>query len=135
MRALPTDLPVERGAGCAVVRFPAEVDLLNAPAIRDQLLRLLSAGVPALVLDLTGTAFLDSAGVHTIVRTQDRCAALSVPLAAAVPETGTVRRVFEVTALPRLIATATDLGSACAAVAPDPPRRRADGARATGFSV
>lgn len=121
MRALPVvDLPVEHTPGCAVVRFPDEVDLLNAPAVREQLLRLLNTGVPALVLDLTATDFIDSAAVHAIIRARVRCQALAVPLAVAIPERGAVRRVFDVMALSRLVVTRYDVPAARAALTVPP---------------
>lgn len=58
------DLEVEHTSELTVVRFPEEVDVINAAAIRDRVLRLLNTGIPALLLDLTGTTFLDSAGLH-----------------------------------------------------------------------
>ncbi|MEV5751450.1 STAS domain-containing protein [Actinoallomurus sp. NPDC052308] len=108
MRHLSTvDLEVEQVSGVTIVHFPQEVDAVNAAAIRERVLRLLNSGVTEMLLDLTGTRFLDSAGVHIIVRAHGRSTALRVPLSAAIPEEGTVRRVFELTGLSRLVPTTT----------------------------
>ncbi|GAB3981651.1 hypothetical protein GCM10029978_083170 [Actinoallomurus acanthiterrae] len=110
MRHLSTvDLKVEQSSGVTVVHFPEEVDVVNAPAIRERVLRLLNSGVPEMVLDLTGTRFLDSAGLHVIVRAHGRSTALSIPLSVAIPEEGTVRRVFDLTAMARLVPTTIGL--------------------------
>ncbi|GGQ13330.1 anti-anti-sigma regulatory factor [Actinomadura coerulea] len=77
------------------------------------MLRLLNTGVPALVLDLTGTRFCGASGVNVIVRTHLRAKALTTPLVLAVPETGSVRRVFEITEVSELVPTASDLAAAC----------------------
>lgn len=106
MRHLSTvDLEVQDISGVTVVRFPQEVDVVNAAAIRERVLRLLNSGVREMILDLTGTRFLDSAGIHIIVRAHGRSTALSVPLSVAIPEQGAVRRIFDLTALPRLVPT------------------------------
>ncbi|GAA4615307.1 hypothetical protein GCM10023195_67420 [Actinoallomurus liliacearum] len=110
MRHLSTvDLKVEQVSGVTIVHFPQEVDAVNAAAIRERVLRLLNNGVTEMLLDLTGTRFLDSAGVHIIVRAHGRSTALRVPLSAAIPEEGTVRRVFELTGLSRLVPTTIGL--------------------------
>ncbi|MFL6052558.1 MAG: STAS domain-containing protein [Actinoallomurus sp.] len=106
MRHLSTvDLEVQDISGVTVVRFPQEVDVVNAAAIRERVLRLLNSSVTEMILDLTGTRFLDSAGIHIIVRAHGRSTALSVPLSVAIPEQGAVRRIFDLTALPRLVPT------------------------------
>ncbi|MEV0399284.1 STAS domain-containing protein [Actinoallomurus sp. NPDC050550] len=110
MRHLSTvDLKVEESSGVTVVHFPEEVDVVNAPAIRERVLRLLNSGVSEMVLDLTGTRFLDSAGLHIIVRAHGRGTALSIPLSVAIPEEGMVRRVFDLTAMARLVPTTVGL--------------------------
>lgn len=52
----------------AVVTAAGEIDLTNAEWLRDALLSALNAGASALVVDLTATTFIDSAGVTALVR-------------------------------------------------------------------
>ncbi|MCO5997364.1 STAS domain-containing protein [Actinoallomurus rhizosphaericola] len=119
MRHLSTvDLEVEQVSGVTVVHFPEEVDVVNAAAIRERVLRLLNSGVTEMLLDLTGTRFLDSAGIHIIVRAHGRSTALRVPLSVAIPEQGNVRRVFDLAGLPRLVPTTVGLPRRLGAVAP-----------------
>jgi anti-sigma B factor antagonist len=59
----------------AVVRFYGEIDLGSAPALEESILRQ-TAAASAVVLDLTGVTFLDSAGVRlfdSLVGVYDRC--------------------------------------------------------------
>jgi anti-sigma B factor antagonist len=134
MRHLSTvDLKVERTAsGATVVHFPEEVDVVNAAAIRERVLRLLNSGVPEMLLDLTGTRFLDSAGIHIIVRAHGRSTALRVPLSVAIPEEGTVRRIFDLTALSRLVPTTIGRPPARAAGTTSPHSCSTAGARRRG---
>ena len=61
-----------------------EIDLTNAEGLRDALLSALNAGAPGLVVDMTTTTFLDSAGVTALVRASRRAAASDATLRLAV---------------------------------------------------
>ena len=52
----------------AVVTLPAEIDVTNAEAIREELLAVLNQGAVLLVADMSRTAFCDSSGVSALVR-------------------------------------------------------------------
>lgn len=110
------DLPIERTPAYTIVRFPDEVDIANADAIRDELLWLLNAGASALICDLGGTRFCDCSGLRVLVRAQLRANAVDVPLVAVIPDTGPVRRVMELTRLVHLIGTAAHLDEAKARI-------------------
>jgi anti-sigma B factor antagonist len=56
----------------AVVAVPREIDLTIADGLRDALLEVLNAGALGLVVDLTATTFLDSAGISAITRAARR---------------------------------------------------------------
>ncbi|MDQ3934028.1 MAG: STAS domain-containing protein [Actinomycetota bacterium] len=78
-----------------VAALPEEIDLANARGIGS----IVAAAVPndavAVVLDLSGTSYLDSSGVHLIFDLADRLLARQQRLVLAVPETSHVRRVLE----------------------------------------
>lgn len=117
MRAsLINDLLIERTVSYIRVRFPAEVDVHNAAQIREQLLGLLNTTVGAIILDFSGTRFLDCSGVGVLVRVRGRARHADVPLAMIVPERGLVRRIMKITAMDECIPTARDLDGARAAV-------------------
>jgi anti-anti-sigma factor len=78
-----------------IAALPEEIDLANARGIAS----MVSAAVPneavGLVLDLSGTSYLDSSGVHLVFDLADRLAARQQKLVLAVPEGANVRRVLE----------------------------------------
>jgi anti-anti-sigma factor len=90
-----------------LVRFPAEVDLESAPALRDQMLAALNREGAHLVVDALGVRFMDSSGVNALVRARERAERLggSVHVVSAAPA---VTRVLQITQLDRrlgLVAT------------------------------
>ena len=81
--------------GVVVAALPEEIDLANARGITS----MVEAAVPneavGVVLDLSGTTYLDSSGVHLIFDLADRLGARQQRLVLAVPPTSHVRRVLE----------------------------------------
>lgn len=127
MRTPPASgLHLAHHSDCVVAAFPDEVDLSNAPLLRTELLTLLNGGVPALIMDLSGTAFCDSAAVDAIARIRIRASALGVALWLVLAEQGTARKVCEITGMTSVIPVATELAEARAAIraeaaTPSPP--------------
>lgn len=113
---------VENGAACAVVTFPAEVDLSNGGTVLDQVLDLLGSGTPALILDLGDCGFCDSTGPNLIFRAQMCASELGVPMWVVLPSRGIVRRVCDVAGLPRRVAIAPDVRTARSALSGSPAR-------------
>jgi anti-sigma B factor antagonist len=58
---------VRRVGLAAVVTTPAEVDAMNADEVREAILSAAGPGVPDLIIDMSGTTFCDSAGVHAVI--------------------------------------------------------------------
>ena len=81
--------------GVVIAALPEEIDLANARGIAS----IVSGAVPneavGLVLDLSGTTYLDSSGVHLIFDLADRLGARQQTLVLCVPESSNVRRVLE----------------------------------------
>src|ERR1700689_2388082 len=75
----------------AVVTAAGEIDLTNAEGLRDALLSALNAGALGLVVDMTTTTFLDSAGVTALVRASRRAAASDATLRLAVTAAAVLR--------------------------------------------
>ncbi len=86
----------------AVVTLPAEIDVTNADAIREDLLAVLNRGAVLLVADLSKTTFCDSAGVSALVRTFRRAAASASGMRLVV-STPAVQRVLSITGVDRLL--------------------------------
>lgn len=86
----------------AVVTGAGEIDLTNADGLRDALLSALNAGALGLVVDLTATTFLDSAGVTALVRTSRRAVASEATMRLAVTAPS-VLRVLNLVGIDRLL--------------------------------
>jgi anti-sigma B factor antagonist len=98
-----------------VIEVTGDLDLATAPALRHEVLALLSSGQRSIVVDLTPTGFLDSMGLGTIVAVWKRVRVNGGSFAVVCPEPR-LRRVFAVVDLDRVLplhATVDDaLGSA-----------------------
>jgi anti-sigma F factor antagonist len=94
------DAPADR---CRVVTPHGEVDAHSAPALRQAISdQLLDAGVTQLVVDLSRTTFLDSSALGVLIgafkRMRERDGRLDV-----VQPPAALRRIFEITALDRIL--------------------------------
>jgi anti-sigma B factor antagonist len=78
------------------------MDLTNADAAREALLAALNQGALALVVDMTGTTFCDSAGITALVRAARRAAATDATMRLVVT-TPPVLRVLTLVGIDRLI--------------------------------
>jgi len=96
-----------------VVQAAGEVDLYTAPELDQALKQAARRGIRAVIVDLTNIAYLDSAGLSTLLRAQrelsGRDAALYV---IAPPGTPGVRRALEITRLDMLMRVRDSLASA-----------------------
>lgn len=84
-----------------VLEVGGEVDILTAAKLGTEIDAEVRCGVGDLVIDLRGTDFVDSAGLHILLNAQRRLTRQGRAL-AVLCEPGPVRRVFE---LARLIET------------------------------
>ena len=62
------NLAVRWSDGHAIVRMPAELDLVNAASVDSQLAHLCRGTSGVITIDLTGTTFCDSAGIRSLAR-------------------------------------------------------------------
>jgi anti-sigma B factor antagonist len=92
--------PVEVIGGVPVVAAPEEIDITNAAQLRAALRQ--AAGSHALVVDLTGTHFCDSAGIHALVDAHKRARAEGGQVLLAISG-GAMPRIFEITGVDRVI--------------------------------
>ena len=81
--------------GVPVVRVPEEVDLTIVDQLYAVLLHAISRGHTAAVVDMTGTRFCDSSGLHVLLRAHKRAQAEGGELRVAIAPDGPVRRIFE----------------------------------------
>jgi anti-sigma B factor antagonist len=86
----------------SVVTLPAEIDVTNADATREELLAVLDQGAALLVADMSKTVFCDSSGVSSLVRVLRRAATSGAAIRLVV-STPSVQRVLSITGVDRLV--------------------------------
>lgn len=79
--------------GAALVTFTGELDLETAPTLREVVADVCRQDVASVLVDLTGTTFIDSVGLSVLLSTHLRLQEEEIPLRVA-PSAAT-RRVFE----------------------------------------
>jgi anti-sigma B factor antagonist len=85
-----------------VIALSGDLDLASAPQFQSEVDRIDFSSVTRLILDLRELTFIDAAGLHSVLRLQERCLARSVALAIR-PGRRAVQRVFELTRTDRLL--------------------------------
>jgi anti-sigma B factor antagonist len=70
---MPFGLTLSRHGGSSVVALSGELDMENAPEVKECFDRLVEQGHIAIVVDLTGLTFCDSAGISALVHGFNRC--------------------------------------------------------------
>jgi anti-anti-sigma factor len=106
-RVEPTPAPfdirrVDHPLGVVVLTLGGELDLATVPLLQEQLDRA-GRGRGAVVIDLSGLRFIDSSGLHMLVRAERQLRASGGQL-VLVRGPRAVRRVFELTGLDRYFA-------------------------------
>jgi anti-sigma B factor antagonist len=79
-----------------VLAVSGEVDLATAPKLRAMITTALASGAHELWIDLSGTTFMDSSGVHVLLDAHQTADALRRRLTVVCPP-GNVRRVLDLT--------------------------------------
>jgi anti-sigma B factor antagonist len=102
--------------GVAVVAVPEEIDITNAAGLRAALLQAIAAGHSTLVVDMTGTVFCDSAGLHVLVDAQRHARADSGEMLLALSHAG-ILRTLEITGIGQVLPSFTTLDVALARAA------------------
>ena len=80
----------------ALVRLVGELDLAEVGPLQRELERLCSNGLTELTLDLSELVFLDSTGLHLLMKLRGRCVGQDMSL-RLVPGPPSVQRLFEIT--------------------------------------
>jgi anti-sigma B factor antagonist len=101
--------------GPAVLALYGDVDQFVAGELRDRLSAAIDEGGPAMVLDLTGVAFVDSMGLGILLGALKRIGLKGGELRLVIPKND-VRRVFELTQLDRVFTLDATRADALAAI-------------------
>jgi anti-anti-sigma factor len=100
-----TDAHVESATEDGRVRIvlSGEVDLDNADEVEAELTRAISNQATVVSLDLSGVAYLDSAGLRVLFQLVERLATLQIAVELVAPHGTPSRRVVELSGLAALV--------------------------------
>ena len=90
---------IEDAGAVRIARVIGEVDISNAGTLQERLMEAGSPEAAAVVVDLTKTEYLDSAGIRTLFTVLDLLRDRGTALHLVVPESAVIRRVIALTAL------------------------------------
>jgi anti-anti-sigma factor len=93
----PAEIVLDRRDGSVVARLSGEVDMSNAGYVRDQLLASMPNEALALVLDISGCRYLDSAAIEVLFDVSRRLGRRRQELRLVMPPNSPLRRVIELT--------------------------------------
>jgi anti-sigma B factor antagonist len=100
--------------GCRLVAASGDLDAHTAPRLRERIQGVLAEGrVEHLVIDLSGTTFLDSSALGVLVGALKQMGEREGRLDIVLPSSH-LRRIFEITALDRVLALHETRASALA---------------------
>jgi anti-sigma B factor antagonist len=105
-------LDVEQLGGVPVVRINEDIDAANAASTQQQLAEALGPDALRLVIDLSATRYVDSAGIDMLLRLSDRLDRRRVRLILVIPETSHLNRLAAIVGLPEAIAIHPSLSAA-----------------------
>jgi anti-anti-sigma factor len=95
--------------GAEILRVSGEIDLSNATLVRDAIGAALP-DLPVVIVDLSGTTYLDSAGIAMFFRLAERLSYDRQELHLVVPPDAPIRRVLTLTRLDEVIRIKEDPG-------------------------
>jgi len=95
--------------GIEMVRISGEIDLSNAARVREAIGAAIP-DLPVVVLDLTDTAYLDSARIAMLFRLAERLSYNRQELQLVVPSDAPIRAVISLTRLDRVISVKDGAG-------------------------
>jgi anti-anti-sigma factor len=107
---------VERHDGLRVVRLAGEVDLSNAPRLERDISDVASNDDAGLVLDLSETEYLDSAGIRMLFELAERLRGRRQMLALVVPPKSLIEHSLRVTEVDQAMTMRETLGEAIEAI-------------------
>jgi anti-anti-sigma factor len=86
-----------------VVRLAGEVDISNAGRLEEEISDVVPNDAAALVIDLSDTAYLDSAGIRMLFELGQRLSGRRQEVAVVVPEDSLIRHSLVVTELDQAV--------------------------------
>lgn len=105
-------LEIERIDGVPIARVHEDIDAANVRITQQQLADALGPDASSLVIDLSDTRYVDSAGIDMLLRLGDRLEHRRAMLVLVIPETSQLKRLAEIVGLPGAIAIHSTLSAA-----------------------
>jgi len=96
-------------AGMAVARMPPDVDAANAGMLGEQLAGAVAHDGVGLVIDLSETRFLDSAGIDMLLMLDENLRARRQTLRLVLAADSPIRRLLQIVGVDRAVAIHEDI--------------------------
>lgn len=106
------DVRIEREDKIVVAVLTGEVDMSNAASVRQQIAESVTPDDDALLVDLSGLAFIDSAGLHTLIELGTVLNERRQQLLLCVSHGSPIERAIEIIGLSRSVSVHSDRGEA-----------------------
>jgi anti-anti-sigma factor len=97
-------LNIEQIDGVPIARVSEDIDAANATVIQQQLANALGPDALSLIVDLSTTGYVDSAGIDMLLRLSDRLDHRRARLILVIPDTSQLKRLAMIVGLPEAIA-------------------------------
>lgn len=105
-------LIMEKVDGVPVALIDEDIDAANVPATQQQLAAALGPDALSLIVDLSDTRYVDSAGIDMLLRLGERLERRRAKLVLVIPDASQLRRLATIVGLPDAIAICPDLAAA-----------------------
>jgi anti-anti-sigma factor len=99
-----SSLDIERIDEVPVARVYEDIDAANAAGVQRELANALGPDASSLVIDLTETRYVDSAGIDMLLRLSDRLDHRRSKLVLVIPDASQLKRLATIVGLPEAIA-------------------------------
>lgn len=116
---------VERVDGVPVAHVSGDIDAANVAITQQQLADALGPDAVSLVIDLSDTRYLDSAGIDMLLRLSDRIVHRRARLLLVIPDGSQLKRLATVVGLPDAIPIQPTLPAALRDAVVEPPSQTA----------
>jgi anti-sigma B factor antagonist len=105
-------LEIERLDGVPVARATQDIDAASSAALKDELAECIGPDTACLVLDLSHTRYVDSAGLDMLFRLNDRLQQSRSMLLLVIAGSSPLNRLAAIASLPRFVSVHATLDAA-----------------------
>lgn len=113
------DLQFSDRGRVVIAQVIGEVDLSNADMVEAAIVEATPNHALALILDVTGLGYLDSAGIHLVYKLREKLRARGQALRLVIPAESPANDALRLAGVPRNVETADTLEAALAEFSPD----------------